>query len=118
MAAVFPEPMGRLNPANAEESIKKVEDYIHYMVERMEFANSNTTKFFSESGTSNAAVIKSLFTVATSVSELSAQMNGIVNNVQSLSTLVTELNNSVSTLTTEVEALKQRVTTLEGGTSA
>lgn len=118
MAAIFPEQMDRLHLEDVQGSLRILENYVRYMTERMEFANSNTNRFFAESGTSNAAVIKAVLTISDRVSVIEASTQGVLNNVQALVNRVTELNNSVSALGAEVESLKQRVSTLEGGTEA
>lgn len=42
MARVFPEDMDRLDPNNVAGSFQTVEDYIRYMIERIEFNSANT----------------------------------------------------------------------------
>lgn len=123
--AVFPEQMDRLNLQDTTGSLQKIENYIRYMAERMEFSSSNTSKFFAETGTTNASVIKALLTVADRVSLIEANINMVVNNTTALANSVSKLQGSVDTLSgtitsmqTEIENLKSRVQKLEGGTEA
>ena len=41
MAKVFPEEMNPLNIDDVRGSLRTIEDYIRYMTERMEFANTS-----------------------------------------------------------------------------
>lgn len=44
MAAVFPESMNRLDFRDTEGSLRRIDGYIRYMVERVEFANRGVGK--------------------------------------------------------------------------
>ena len=109
--AVFPEQMDRLNLDDPTRSLQQIENYIRYMVERMEFSTSNTSRIFAESGTTNASVIKALLTVADRVSLVEANITQVVNTNTSLANLVSKMQ-------TEIENLNARVGQLEGGTEA
>ena len=116
--AVFPEQMDRLNLEDTTGSLQKIENYIRYMAERMEFSSSNTSKLFAETGTTNASVIKALLTVADRVSLVEANINMVVNNTTALANSVSKMQDSVTAMQTEIENLKSRVQKLEGGTEA
>ena len=141
--AVFPEQMDRLNLDDTTGSLQKIENYIRYMTERMEFSSSNSSRLFAETGTTNASVIKALLTVSDRVSILEASVNIIANNTTALANSVSKFQGSVDdlnesvvavqgrisalqntvtalqqTVTSEISALKARVDKLEGGTEA
>jgi hypothetical protein len=52
--AVLPESMDRLDVQDTEGSLSKVQDYIRYMGERIEFSFRNMTKTVSAAGVSSA----------------------------------------------------------------
>ena len=82
--AVFPERMRPIDTANVEGSIKTIEEYIRYMVERMEFKNSNDNKFLSENEVSASGVIKGLL-------ELSDRVGIMEKNIEILFERLTAL---------------------------
>ena len=114
--AVFPEQLERLNLNDPTGSLQQIENYIRYMTERMEFANSNTTRVVTEAGISSVGIYKTIITVADSVSVIQANMNNVVNSVTALSQAVKETQDNLATLTEAVTALAERVEKLEGGT--
>lgn len=123
--AVFPEQMNRLDVSDTAGSLKRIENYINYMVERMEFATSNTTKAFNETGTTNASVIKIVLGLTDTVALVNANMNIVTNNVTQLGAsmknmqdTVDALQATVNSLKSDVENLKSRLEKLEGGTEA
>ena len=73
--AIFPEQMDRLDLNDTTGCLQQIENYIRYMTERMEFANSNSNRILSETGTSNASVIKVVLEVADRVSLIEANIN-------------------------------------------
>ena len=82
--AVFPERMRPIDAQNVEGSIKTIDEYIRYMVERMEFKNSNDNKFLSENEVSASGVIKGLL-------ELSDRVGIMEKNIEILFERLTAL---------------------------
>ena len=119
---VFPEAMDRLDLNNTADSLRKVENYIHYMTERMEFANSNTTKTVSEAGVSNVEIYKMILTMGDTISLVNASLTNLTNRVNTINTTLTELGETVEGLAGDVKTMQGqiadltgRVETLEGG---
>ena len=81
--AVFPERMKPIDPANTEESLKTIESYIRYMVERMEFTHSNNNKFISENDVSASGAVKGII-------ELSDRVGIAEKNIDILFERITE----------------------------
>ena len=44
---IFPEQMEKLDPRNVEDSLKKIENYMRYMCERVELNATHTSKRIS-----------------------------------------------------------------------
>lgn len=109
--AVFPEEMDRLDVSDSAGSLKRIENYIRYMTERVEFANKNTTRTVSEAGVSSVEVYKIIITVADTVAVLNGNMNILSTKMQEVQTSIEDLQEAVRDLTARVE-------TLEGGTEA
>ena len=107
--AVFPEKMNRLNPEDTKGSLGKVESYIRYMVERVEFAMSNTTRNVSQADTSNEALAAAVNDIADAISAMQSTMSSMAGGITAANNRITEMQESITTLQERVEAL-------EGGT--
>lgn len=86
--SVFPERMNPINPEDVEASLRTLERYVSYMVERVEFAlskNFRTTTELGEAAEETAVsleeAVESLRTINDAVSGLADDMDGKVDKV-------------------------------------
>lgn len=114
--AVFPEGMNRLDVNDVPGSLSRIENYIRYMTDRMEFAMRNTTRSVSEAGVSSVEVMRLLNEMASAVSVISSTVNGMTGELTALNNRVTAMDNRITGLQGELTALTARVAALEGGT--
>lgn len=91
MAKVFPEEMNPLNVEDVRGSIRTIEDYIRYMTERMEFANTQTRRAASESGITDIAVLEVLNDMAATMATLTSTVNSMRGDVTALQERVSAL---------------------------
>lgn len=91
MAAVFPESMDKLNHKNAEGSFAIIENYIRYMVERIEFSVRGVTRNVSSAGVSNVEIAIRLEEIANAVSSVASEINVIKGQITDLQSRVETL---------------------------
>lgn len=96
--AVFPEQMNRLDPNDMAGSLRVIENYIRYMTERMEFANSNTTKVVTDAGVSSVGLYQSFVELTDAVALAQTNVNTIANSTTALNAKVTDLDNRLKAL--------------------
>lgn len=109
--AVFPEQMDKLDLNDPVGSLRRVENYIRYMAERMEFANSRTTRTVTEAGVSTVGVYQAVVNLADTVAVLQASltaMNGkLTGQIQTIDTALEALKGQAAALEARVAALEQ-----------
>lgn len=81
--AVFPESMSRVDPNEPREAVAIIESYIRYMQERIEFANSQTTRTVTEAGVSSAGLYLEVQTLANTVQALSSSLTAALTTLAS-----------------------------------
>lgn len=113
MAVVFPESMNRLDLSDTEGSLARVENYIRYMTERMEFSNRNMTRSVSSAGLSTVEILQLVQELANAMSAMQSTLNGVQGTLNGLSSSVTNLNSAMMTAQSQISALEGRVTALE-----
>ena len=123
--AVFPEQMDRLDVNDPAGSLQRIENYIRYMTERVEFSNRNTTRTVTEAGVSTVGLYNAVVTLTDAVAVLQSNLSILSGNMNAFSTSMSKLNEDVAALNTKVAAIETsirelttRVETLEGGTEA
>ena len=104
--AVFPESMDKLDVNDTAGSLRRIENYIRYMTERMEFSTSNMTRNVSGAGVSTVEVLLALKEVMSALSEVSSAMNKMIGDITALSNRVTTLQSDLTALTERVDALE------------
>lgn len=114
--AVFPESMERLNVDDTPGSLRRIENYIRYMVERMEFSNSNMTRNVNGAGVSTVEVLLALKEVTSALSEVKSTMSKMTGDITALGNSVKDLSATVETVQGQITALADRVSALENGT--
>lgn len=114
--AVFPERMDKLNLEDTKGSLARVESYIQYMGERIEFAMSNTVRNVSDAGTSNVEMLGLVKELAGAVSQVQSAMSAMAGGITAANNRITEMQENMTTLQESVDALVERVEALEGGT--
>ena len=128
--AVFPESMNKLDVNDTTGSLNRIENYIRYMTERVEFSMRNMTRNVSDAGVSSVEILLLVQEMAGSLSTLGSAVNGMTGEITSLNTRVGELQSKqneqgtklnemdtkMTDLHTQITELAARVTALEGGT--
>lgn len=135
--AVFPESMNKLNVNDVPGSLGRIENYIRYITERVEFSMRNMTRNVSEAGVSSVEILLLMQEMAGDVSTLSSTVNGMTGDITALNNRVTEVQDKLTTmenklttmdtkltesdskmtdLQTQITELTARVAALEGGT--
>ena len=82
--SVFPELMDKIDPQDPDSSLRTIENYINYMVERVEFSLTNTFRTTTSLGSSAEAVALVLEDTVNKLSEASSQLailQGVVNDL-------------------------------------
>lgn len=120
--AVFPESMNKLDLADTTGSLARIENYINYMGERVEFAMTNVTRNVGEAGTSSVEVLLAVNKVLDEVSKISSVVNGLVgeivgtnNRIDKMQETIKEMQGNITTLQESVTDLAGRVEALEAG---
>ena len=111
--AVLPESLDKLDPNDAPGSLSKLENYIRYMGERMEFAMRNTTRNVSETGTTTAGALTVLIELTGAMSVMQSTMGLMQGELTATNTRLGELEESdrlaVEELTTSMEGVQLAV---------
>lgn len=111
--AVLPESMDRLDKDDVKGSLSKVEDYIRYMGERLEFSFRNVTRSVSNAGISSAELYILVEAQAQTLAAVQSSVNAIQGNLNGLSAEVGGIKTSIETLQGQLTALDARVAALE-----
>ena len=117
MAAVFPENMDKLNPQDVGGSFAKLESYIRYMGERIDFAMRNTTKQVSAAGVSSTELYILLQAQTQTLAALQSSVNAIQGSINGMTGQITTIQGQITTIQTNVSALESRVAALENTTT-
>lgn len=104
--AVFSENMDRLNLEDSKGSLSKIQDYIRYMGERIDFSFRNMTKIVSAAGVSSAEYYTLLQEQVQTLAALQSMINSISGDV-------TMLQSTVKTISVDITALESGITALE-----
>lgn len=115
--AVFPENMNKLDLEDTRGSLSRIENYIGYMTERVEFAMRNMTRNVSEAGTSSVEVLILLQEMSADVSKLSSTVNAMTGDITAIATGLDGVKNDITAIQGSISALEARVSALEGGTA-
>lgn len=115
--AVFPESMSRVDPNEPREAVAIIESYIRYMQERIEFANSQTTRTVTEAGVTSTGFYQELVQLQNSVqalsSTLTAALTTLASHGQRIGALESGLEGERTTRETQDAALLAAITALE-----
>lgn len=111
--AVMPESMNKLDTNDTPGSLSRIESYIRYMRERIEFAMSNMGRNVGEAGTSSVNVLITLQELDKAISQLSSAVNSMVGTLNSTNKRIDEMQESITSIQEEVTALGERVAALE-----
>lgn len=112
--AVLPESMNKLDLQDGPGSLSRIENYIRYMVERIEFAMSNMGRNVGEAGTSSVEVLLMVKAMANDLAKLTSAVGSLTGEVTSANTRITEMQESIESIQGDMTALGERVTALEG----
>lgn len=111
--AVFPEQMDRLNVEDTQGSLKRIENYVRYMTERMEFASANTSKVITEAGVSTVGLYQMVSALRDTVGIIQSNMNALSNNMNAFGVSISEMQDSVDAMSEKVSALEAKATTMQ-----
>ena len=114
--AVLPENMDKLNVSDTEGSLSKIEDYIRYMGERIEFSIRNMTKTVSAAGVSSAELYILFQAQGQTLAAIQSALNSLDGEVNALQSTVTGIQSSIGTIQAAITSLDERVTALENPT--
>ncbi len=114
--AVFPESLERLNVDDTPGSLRRIENYIRYMVERMEFSNSNMTRNVNGAGVSTVEVLMALKEVTSALSEVKSTMSKMTGDITALGNRVNDMSDAMEAVQEQITELADRVSALENGT--
>lgn len=128
--AVFPESMNKLDVNDTTGSFNRIENYIRYMTERVEFAMRNMTRNVSDAGVSSVEILLLVQEMAGGLATINNTVNSMVGEITSLNSRVaemqdkqtameakqSELETNLSAIQESITALDARVTALESGT--
>ena len=128
--AVFPESMNKLDVNDTTGSFNRIENYIRYMTERVEFAMRNMTRNVSDAGVSSVEILLLVQEMAGGMATINNTVNSMVGEITSLNNRVaemqdkqtameakqSELETNLSAIQESITALDTRVKTLESGT--
>jgi len=119
MGNTFPETMNKLEYQDTEKSLKKIEDYIHYMCERIDFSISNISKTAANLGSSKLSEYEVLEQMKSNIATLSSGVSNIDGKVKSQGTSIQTLqgdirkiNETLTTLTTTVNTISSTILTM------
>lgn len=118
MAVVFPESMNKLDLSDTEGSLSRMENYIRYMTERMEFSNRNMTRSVSSAGLSTVEILQLVQELANALSATQSVVSGLQGTVTNLSGRVTALEESVTNLNSAMMTAQSQISALDGRVTA
>lgn len=98
--SVFPERMDKLDKENPEQALGTVENYINYMLERVEFTFTNIYKTVQGTGVSTAEILTILAALSNSLSALTGTVNALGGTVTGLQTTVGSHTTQIGNLQT------------------
>lgn len=111
--AVFPESMNKLDVNDTTGSLNRIENYIRYMTERVEFSMRNMTRNVSEAGVSSVETLILLNDMASALSIINSTVGGMMGEITSLNTRVGELQNKQNEQSAKMNEVDTKVTTLQ-----
>ena len=105
--------MNKLNPEDARGSITTIDNYIRYMVERVEFSVKGVLQTASAAGASSAEVLQAVRTLRDTVSVLSSTISRLQGDLIAAQAAIILLQGDMVTANSEITALQGKVSTLE-----
>ncbi len=118
MGAVFPETMGRLDVNDPMGSLQKIETYIRYMTERMEFSTRNMNRSVSEAGVSSAQIYTMVKKLGNTVSALQSVINQLTGRVAAVNERLATVQGETAALENSLQAVRREIGTLRTNYSA
>lgn len=104
--SVFPERMDKLDKENPEQALGTIENYINYMLERVEFTFTNIYKTVQGTGVSTAEILAVLAALSNSLSALTGTVNALGGTVTGLQTTVGGHTLAIGSIEGDVDALQ------------
>lgn len=105
--AILPEQMDKLDLRDTTGSLRRVEQYIRYMAERLEFFSGRTTRTVTQAGVSAVGLYQAVLTLADTVAVLQASITG-------LNTRLTEIRSQIQTMDAQIKSLEEQIAALSG----
>ena len=116
--AVFPESMNKLDVNDTTGSFNRIENYIRYMTERVEFAMRNMTRNVSDAGVSSVEILLLVQEMAGGMATINNTVNSMVGEITSLNSRVAEMQDKQTALETKQTAMEAKQSELETNLSA
>ena len=111
--AVFPESMNKLDLNDTKGSLARLENYINYMGERIEFAMTNMTRNVSDAGVSTVEVLLLLSDMSKDIAVLSTTVNGMVGDINSTNSKMETMQKSMTTMQSNITTIGENVATIQ-----
>lgn len=115
---IFPETMSKLDPGDVAGSFSKLENYIRYMTERMEFSNRNMSRSVNVNVTNTEDVILMLADLTDAVAYLQTSVNTMSGDLTAANNRVTAMQKDVEALTQTTDSAQERITALQASVDA
>ena len=96
--SVFPERMNPINPEDVNASLRTLENYIHYICERTEYALTNSFRTANGLGASAGAIAIALDTATQNVTSLESAIRDVQTDIAGLQREVEDLASATETL--------------------
>lgn len=106
---VFTEEMNRTDSSNPERSIDIIDNYIRYMVERIEFSVKGVFKAASAAGSSSAEVMQEVRTLRDTVSVLSSAVSRLQGDMIEAQAAIVLLQDDMVQAQEDIEWLKEHI---------
>ena len=116
--AVFPESMNKLDLADTTGSLARIENYINYMGERVEFAMTNVTRSVGQAGTSSVEVLLAVNKVLDEVSKISSIVNTLAGEIVGTNSRIDKMQDNINKMQGNITTLQESVTDLAGRVEA
>ena len=111
--AVFPESKNKLDVNDVPGSLGKLENYIRYMTERVEFSTRNMTRNVSEAGVSSVEILLLMQEMAGTVATLGSAVNGMTGSINAIGSRLDEMQGDQAGMAGDIASLTNRVTEMQ-----
>ncbi len=111
--AVLPESMDRLDARDTGGSFQKIQDYVRYMRERIEFSFQNMARTVSAAGVSNTEMYSLIQTHTQTLAALQSKLNGISGDITALQTTAASQESTIAAMQERLAASEGKIDELQ-----